>query len=163
VNNSEHETNPLERRDVDELLLQFDALLYRLARAVGPHMESAGGHLPAPQYMVLKALEDDGPLRVSAVADHLGVGNPAASMLVHALCEADLVDRTTDPSDRRATLLEVSEVGHERLRSAERDRRRFMERVTAKLSRDEMEALIRGLDTIVETMAEQEGRTTPAE
>ena len=155
MNDSVSESNVAPAPDVDALLDEFDALLFRFARAVGSHAEGHEGAPPLspPQYMVLRALQRSGSMRVSDVASHLGVTNPAASMLLQAMSEQGLVDREPDPTDGRATLLSLSPQGHTRVTEAEETRRRFMKRVTSRLSADDLRAMIRGLGELADAIA----------
>ena len=52
-------------------------------------------------------------LTVSQLAKLLGVGNPTASILVQQLVERGLVTRTEHPSDRRHTIISLSQKGAE--------------------------------------------------
>jgi DNA-binding MarR family transcriptional regulator len=55
--------------------------------------------------MVLKALENDGPMRSSQVADLLQADPSTVSRQVSALVKDGLIVRRADPEDGRATLL----------------------------------------------------------
>jgi DNA-binding MarR family transcriptional regulator len=138
------------------LLDEIDALMFRFARLIGSRHESGEPDaLSPPQYMALKALDAAGAMRVSDVASHLGVTNPAASMLLQTLSEEGLVDRSPDPADRRVTLVSVSEQGATRLAGAENTRRRFMERVISRLSQEELGGMIRGLRELADAITDE--------
>jgi DNA-binding MarR family transcriptional regulator len=68
-------------------------------------------------YLLLAQLAIDGPQRLSAAAERAGLDLSTVSRQVAALEAAGLVARTPDPTDRRATLIEVSPAGHEVLDS----------------------------------------------
>ena len=68
-------------------------------------------------YLLLAQLATDGPQRLSAAAEQAGLDLSTVSRQVAALEAAGLVTRTPDPTDRRATLIEVSPAGHEVLGS----------------------------------------------
>jgi DNA-binding MarR family transcriptional regulator len=57
---------------------------------------------------VLTQLLADSPLTVSELASRLGVSLPTASEVVADLVASDWVLRTTDPSNRRRTLLSLN-------------------------------------------------------
>ena len=155
MNHSASESNGSGASDFDALLDEFDELLFRFARAIGSQAESDGEEqsLSPPQYMVLRALQRTGPMRVSDVAAHLGVTNPAASMLLQVMTEQGLVEREPDPTDGRATLLSLSPAGSTRVAEAEETRRRFMKRVTSRLSADDLRTMIRGLNELADAIA----------
>jgi DNA-binding MarR family transcriptional regulator len=75
-------------------------------RPDGPSLDRGG-------YLLLAQLASDGPRRLSAVADEAGLDLSTVSRQVAALEAAGLISRTPDPTDRRATLVEVSRAGHE--------------------------------------------------
>src|SRR5690349_18065901 len=75
---------------------------------------AAGRARPGPRRVLLLAqLAADEPRRLSAVAEHAGLDLSTVSRQVAALEAAGLVSRTPDPTDRRATHVEVSPAGHE--------------------------------------------------
>lgn len=141
----------------DQLLDEFEGVLYRFARLMGSQADKFDDRLTPPQFMVLKALEHSGPMRVSDIAAHMGVKNPAASMMLNAMFEHDLVDRTPDPEDRRATLISVSKIGTKELRVAEKGRRSLMRGITSRMSDEEITALIDGMKTLAVSAAAELG------
>ncbi|UWP83427.1 MarR family winged helix-turn-helix transcriptional regulator [Dactylosporangium fulvum] len=73
----------------------------------------AGRGLERPAYMLLSRIAIDGPFRLSALAADVSVDLSTVSRQVAALENAGLVRRASDPSDRRASLVEVTELGSE--------------------------------------------------
>jgi DNA-binding MarR family transcriptional regulator len=158
MNHSADEALPPHRLDQDELLGQFEAVLYRIARIMAPsHEQAQQGRLSPPQYLVMRLLEREGPMRVSDVAAQMGVKAPAASMMLNGMHEHDLIDREPDPDDRRATLVSVSAQGAEALREAEETRRVFMRQIASELDPEEWATVIRGLNTIADAAGAQIG------
>jgi DNA-binding MarR family transcriptional regulator len=157
MNHSSDKSNPAAGVNQDQLLDQFEAVLYRIARIMAPSHDQAPGSLSPPQYLVLRLLEKMGPMRVSDVANQMGVKNPAASMMLNAMHEHGLVDREQDPDDRRATLVSVSKGGSTALHEAEHTRREFMREVTGELEPEEWATVIRGLNTIADAAHTQLG------
>jgi DNA-binding MarR family transcriptional regulator len=65
-----------------------------------------------PAHMrALRTLRRHGPMRLSALSEHLQIAPRSATEVVDALETRDLVRRRADPGDRRATLVEVTEHG----------------------------------------------------
>ncbi|WP_131103561.1 MarR family winged helix-turn-helix transcriptional regulator [Ornithinimicrobium sufpigmenti] len=62
-------------------------------------------------------------VRVSHLADHLGIAPRSATEVADALEAAGLVERSPDPTDRRAVLLTLTESGRHAVAEV-RDRRR---------------------------------------
>lgn len=80
------------------------------------------------QLRALGVLMRHGSARPGALAKHLGIAPRSATEVVDSLEERGLVRRETDPDDRRATLVVVTDAGRElgaalrEARSAEADR-----------------------------------------
>ena len=118
--------------------------------------EEAGVELDRAAYGVLAALEGDPGVRLSALADRLGIDISTASRHVHSLQEKELVRRATDPADRRAANLSLTEAGREVLTKVHTARCRLIERVVEDWDAAEvdqlatlMERLGRGIASIV--------------
>lgn len=58
----------------------------------------------------------EGPIRISTLAHDLDVTPAAAGQAVDRLVKAGMVDRETDPTDRRALVISISKKGREHLR-----------------------------------------------
>jgi DNA-binding MarR family transcriptional regulator len=155
MNHSADEPIPAGPLDQDELLGQFEAILYRLAKVMAPSHDTGDNRLSPPQYLVLRLLERSGPMRVSDVASSMGVKNPAASMMLNHMFEHDLVAREPDPDARRATLVSLSHHGAEALHEAEDVRRAFMRSVVPQLEPAEWATVLRGLNLLADAAAEQ--------
>jgi DNA-binding MarR family transcriptional regulator len=88
-------------------------------------------------------------LTVSQLARLLGVGNPTASILIQQLVERDLVTRTEHTTDRRHTIIRLSQKGAEIGAGRRKEREKQWQRWLTHLSDDELNALARGLSAIV--------------
>lgn len=84
-------------------------VMFRLARALRHQGTTA---LSPSQVSALASVDEFGPLRISALATLESVGAPVATRIVASLEELDLLKRTDDPDDKRASLVELS--GHGR-------------------------------------------------
>jgi len=67
--------------------------------------------LERPAFLLLIRLAEQGPLRVSALAGCLQVDLSTVSRQLTALESAGWVGRTSDPDDRRASLVRATEAG----------------------------------------------------
>ena len=90
---------------------------------------------------IIARSQDEEPLRMTELADRLGIVPRSVTTVVDALEEAGLVRREVDPRNRRAILLRLTERGaavRDDLREA---RRRAAEDLFAPLSADDRETL----------------------
>lgn len=67
--------------------------------------------LSASTIAALNTLERSGPLRITDLADREALTQPGTTVLVHRLEADDLAVRRTDPADKRATLVAITETG----------------------------------------------------
>ena len=73
------------------------------------------------QYNVLRMIDTMGPQPQAEVARRLMVTAPVVTRLASTLADAGLVERKTDPKDRRAVLLALTPTGRRRARAMRRD------------------------------------------
>ena len=73
----------------------------------------AGRGLERPAYVLLSRIAVDGPFRPSALATDVSLDLSTISRQVAALEHARLVRRYPDPSDKRASLVEATDLGRE--------------------------------------------------
>jgi DNA-binding MarR family transcriptional regulator len=101
---------------------QLTILLRRVQRI---HVSTAAGDVEMERsaYGIMCRLADEGPQRLGAVAQAFGLDPSTITRQVQALEQAGWVRRESDPADRRASLLDLSDEGS-RVLSATRERRR---------------------------------------
>ena len=86
--------------------------LVRLARTLRRH---GGPGLSPSQISALATVEEFGPMRISTLATYEAMGAPAATRVVASLEELDLFERRDDPDDKRASVVDLSDLGRETL------------------------------------------------
>ena len=93
-----------------ETAARLRLVMMRLARA----LRHQGTTVLSPsQVSALASVDECGPLRISALAALESVGAPVATRVVASLEELNLLKRTDDPEDGRASLVELSEHGRD--------------------------------------------------
>ena len=92
----------------DEISRQLRALHSLKARIARGQSE-----VERAMHVVLYVLADTGPLRVSALAERLGTDPSTTSRQTGELVKRHLLQKLPDPDDRRASLLAVTDAGHE--------------------------------------------------
>jgi DNA-binding MarR family transcriptional regulator len=122
--------------------------LNRVLRALRRHGDSS---LTPSQVSALSTLEEFGAMRISTIATYESLGAPAATRVVASLEELDLVMRTNDPNDKRASLIELTELGRSTLSELWRERTlditTMLERLSPK-ERATIEAALPALEKI---------------
>jgi DNA-binding MarR family transcriptional regulator len=89
---------------------------HRVAREVHPDMEPAA-------YGLLTVLQRENSMRLTDLAANIGVGKPSVSRQVAMLEQLGLVRKETDPSDGRAQSISLTDLGRQKLHSAQLARR----------------------------------------
>jgi DNA-binding MarR family transcriptional regulator len=72
--------------------------------------------LDRAEYLLLRALDESGPMRINALATLLGLDPSTAGRQVAVLQAGGLVKREPDPADRRCTVVTPTAEGLERMR-----------------------------------------------
>ena len=123
-----------------------DFLNYRLKRLLNLGGAPAvrlceGGHgVARMEWRMIAALQEEGPLSLSALVRRTEVDPARVSRTVAKLAEKGLVRRAPDPADRRAVVLELTAGGHRLYRDLFPALAQINERIMAVLS--ESEALL---------------------
>lgn len=131
---------------VDAILRHFRALLRQATLWQAPDILGLDVTMSQAKCLFAVALHPDVPM--SALAQRLRVGPPAASGLVDRLVEHGYLQRREDPADRRQQLISLTEAGMavtERFRRFSADR---LAELLDGLSRSEREALLVGLTAL---------------
>jgi DNA-binding MarR family transcriptional regulator len=105
----------------------------------------------------LATLDRTGPRRITDLAAVEGVTQPAMTTLVRVMEESGLVERRGDASDRRITLVCLTEDGASYVRARRQAGVHAFERLVAELTEDEVEALVAALPAL-HHLAELESR-----
>lgn len=107
------------------------SLLWRRARAINRQLTSSvHPDLEPAAYGLLSVLLNDGEMRLTELARHIGVGKPSISRQIALLAGIGLVQKADDPVDGRAQLITLTEAGREKMAAIQSGRRKaFHERL----------------------------------
>ena len=119
--------------------------LYRLGLVQRSIARHALAELGSQGFTALAVVHRQGPVRVSEVADQLSVDLSVASRQVQALEAAGYVDRAPDPTDRRSSVVGLSEAGEEKLRLVHERVIETLNEALATWSPEEIQTLVDGL------------------
>jgi DNA-binding MarR family transcriptional regulator len=97
-------------------------------RAIRTELRKYGAkEMSVPQYRTLAFVYRNEGASLSEVCDHIGLTLPTMSTLVDGLVARGLVNRRTDPEDRRRMTLTLTEPGRTRLQSARASTMAYLE------------------------------------
>ena len=108
----------------------------------------------------LGALDRLGPLRLTALAEHEEISQPAMTGLIGRLAAQGLVTRTPDPSDRRAVIIGLTPAGSDAI---EQRRRHYADTIAAMvgdLSADDLDHLVDALPALQQLAEAAHDQTT---
>ncbi|RHA42326.1 MarR family transcriptional regulator [Cellulomonas rhizosphaerae] len=125
-------------RELGLFLRRAHAASAAVARGVHPDLEPAA-------YELLALIAATPVVRASDLAAHIGVGRGTMSRQLSRLAELGFVARRPDPEDFRGQLLSLTDVGRERLESAQASRRGYLHTALADWSPEEIVDLSRQL------------------
>ena len=132
------------------------AVLPLLNRIVAAEVRrEAGEDTTMPQFRVLAHLAA-GPLTLSALAKKRRVSPQSMSELVQVLVERGWIARTPDPSDRRQSLLQLTEHGRLHYERADAQTLRRLAPLMAQLSPDELAAVRLALPALRRVLTQEE-------
>jgi MarR family transcriptional regulator, organic hydroperoxide resistance regulator len=110
--------------------------------------------LSLAQYHLLEPL-GSGPRTNREVAESAGISAPTATRMVDSLLERGLVTRIEDPTDRRAVVISLTDVGLSALKRKQREYEAQRRRVAASLDPHEQKIasdLLRRLAAVIEEL-----------
>jgi DNA-binding MarR family transcriptional regulator len=153
----------MRHEDVDRLAEGIVRLRAEILRRRGREGELTGAELTTPQALALRTIVREGPLRIGALADALGVSVATASRTADVLAAKSLARRESDPADARAVRVAATVRGR-REHAGRRERfARALESLLEELSELERRQLVESLETLNRLFARREqAASTPA-
>jgi DNA-binding MarR family transcriptional regulator len=127
-----------ERQQAAEVLYALGAAVVRLAPR----------EISLTAVSVLATLDRTGPRRVTDLAAVQGVSQPSMTSLVSGLERAGYVERRSDPSDRRASLVALTEAGSAKLRDRRTAGRESTAALIDELTPEEAASLVAALPAL---------------
>ena len=119
-----------------------------IARTARRMRQEAGGDLSPSLAAALATIENHGPLTPSELADRERVQRPTATRIVGRLAETGLVERTSDPSDGRVSLVSATPRGRSLLRRLRVRKNAYLARRLGELEPDELATLERAAEVL---------------
>lgn len=161
---SSGEASSTSSGEVNEVVDVIETEMTRLSRSLallGRAADAAIG-LDRAGYVLLRTLERIGPASINAIALTVGLDGSTVTRQVAAMNRQGLVERTTNPGDRRSCIISPTENGHDVMRHVGKTRRANLAAVTSDWSEDERNTLGRLLTKLNDSIARATGCIEPA-
>jgi DNA-binding MarR family transcriptional regulator len=126
--------------DLHRVLSRLFAVLRR-----GDTSRVATGDLTLAQLSILFTLLDQGPIRMTELAAHERVRTPTTTVAIRRLEKLGLVERSRDPSDLRAVLVDITPRGLAVHRESLANRRAALSAMLSQLSQTDLCTLAKAL------------------
>ena len=139
---------PETRADIEELLRQWRSVM----ASSRPRWSAAD--LTFTQLRALSAIARRGSMRVSELADELGIGLAAGSSLADRMVQRRFIVRRNDEADRRIVLLTLAARGSALIERLERGSAEHFAKLIARMTPSERDALATTLRAFVRLSAE---------
>ena len=139
-------TNVAEAEACAAQLIEIVPLIMRTIRALMRSHSAA--ELSVSHFRALHYVKRHPDCSLSALAEHVGLSVPAASRMIDALVNDQLIERELLASDRRYVALHLSEHGSHILQSAQTGALQSLTAMLAPLSEVERDAIVQALEPL---------------
>jgi DNA-binding MarR family transcriptional regulator len=145
--------HPLDR-EAEELSVAVMAASRLFVAISARALATTAGSLTLPQLRALVVLETCGPVKLVALAATLGVNPSTALRMVGRLEGLGLVDRRTNPANRREVVLSLTEDGHDLVARVLARRRTEIRTLVQRLPAAERAVLVPALHALTRAAGE---------
>jgi DNA-binding MarR family transcriptional regulator len=129
---------PTRSRPDDDLVTRTRLAVLRTSRRL--RQQLSPGITPSQQ-SALAAIEARGPLTLGELASYENVQPPSITRIVGNLEATGLVERTTDRTDRRVSLVQITEAGRDELGAIRSQRNAWLAQRLASLDDEDLDQL----------------------
>jgi DNA-binding MarR family transcriptional regulator len=133
-----------------ETAARLRTVLGRLARRLRPTAAGAAAGLSPTRAAVLQRIVREGRIRVGTLAESEGINPTMLSRTIATLLEDRLIERTSDPADRRSALLAPTPKGARLIARMRGERTDAVKLALAALAERERECLLLALPALEE-------------
>ena len=146
-------TETTSTQDLTEQAARLRLAVNRMARRL---RQEANTQLGPASIAALATIERSGPLTPSEVARVEGIQRPTATRILSRLTGAGLVSRTTDPSDGRSSIVQITADGRKTLNRLRKRKTAYLARTMRALPDDDVATLTRAAEILEQVL--EEGR-----
>ena len=116
------------------------------------HYTSSMAQMSMMQIQALVFIKQNPNVPMSKIAENLRIELPSATSLLNKLSELKLVERQTDPDDRRIVRINLTTAGQTLLKNAMMERTKKIEELLSFVSEEDQEALLRIVTILTEKL-----------
>ena len=126
---------------------------HMLKHSIGQHFNPM--NLTGPQGMMMGILSHDGEMKISDLSEKIGLSNSTVSGIIDRLEKQGLVERTRSTEDRRVVYVKVSAEFQQNSKETFCRMEKNFEDILKKATPGEIDAIIKGLDTLEQLIDKQ--------
>ncbi|MEV0180340.1 MarR family winged helix-turn-helix transcriptional regulator [Streptomyces sp. NPDC050625] len=141
-------------QEAEEVTLAVMAASRLLVAISARALASTDDSLTLPQLRALVVLDTCGPVKLAAMAATLGVNSSTALRMVERLLSVGLIDRKTNPDNRREVILRLTPNGRDLVERVLTHRRAEIRTLVQKLPAQARATLVPALKALTETADE---------
>ncbi|MET9762282.1 MarR family transcriptional regulator [Streptomyces sp. NPDC006372] len=141
-------------REAEEVTLAVMTASRLLVAVSARALASTDGTLTLPQLRALVVLDTCGPVKLAAMAATLGVNPSTALRMVERLESAGLIDRRTNPANRREVILSLTPAGRDLVERVLAHRRTEIRALVQRLPAEARAGLVPALKALTEAAHE---------
>lgn len=127
--------------------------LFRHTAAIQVRTPEGDVEMDRSTYVILCLLEDTGPQRLGHIAAEFRLDPSTITRQVQSVVQLGLATKTTDPADRRASILSLTGAGRTAVRTAREVRQRHLDLLLADWTPEEREHFLGALTRFNATIA----------
>jgi MarR family transcriptional regulator, organic hydroperoxide resistance regulator len=136
-------------QNIDSLTERFDKSLFVLLQNLGPQLiNRAQLGLTPGQVFMLHFIQQDSQCSVSKLAEKMEVAPSAITVMLDRLENHGFVARTRDKVDRRVVIINLTDVGEEKLNHVLDVRKQIMQHCLTQIEFNELNSFIQTLEKL---------------
>ena len=132
-------------RSLSVLVGRARSFSLQVAKEVHPGLDTAS-------YALLVHLYETGPVRAAEIVERTGLDKSTVSRQIARLEELGLLERAVDSADGRARIVQLTEIGHDRLAAVRNDRRKLLRDRLGEWSTEDMQTFSALLERLNEVL-----------
>jgi DNA-binding MarR family transcriptional regulator len=145
--------------DKYESAVRFRHALHGLRRKLAQDFAHSNPEVTGPQFFVLYMIRENGPCKVTALADQMEVKPSAITVMIDRLVKQGYVTREHDVIDRRVVLVDITEHGRQAVKQSEEQSNEIIGRYFENVSPEDAEQMIQTLEKLTaESQIQANGR-----